>query len=242
MPHPSHAEPRDWLSFVHPDDEEQHIRADLTWLLSKWTCVYGTACQGVVEGSPEDGCCSHGAYFSGKEDRKRVEGFVAELTPEDWQRHGLKAWTEMGELDDKPAKKTRAIDGRCVFANNDQFEHGGGCALHAMALRTGRHPLETKPDVCWQLPIWCETVDNVTTVTEYSRHGWGEGGEDFHWWCTEDPEAYVNNDPLFISYGPELAALLGDSVYAKLRELCEERVGRVPTLPTMKLLPLTVVK
>ena len=240
MPHPSHAEPRDWLVFTHPEDPDQHIRADLTWLLSSWSCVYGGACQGIVEGRAEDGCCSHGAYFSGGADRKRVESFAKQLTAEDWQRFGTKNVIEVGELDDKPAKKTLAIDGSCVFLNKPDFTAGAGCALHAMALRVGLHPLETKPDVCWQLPIWCETVDNVTTVSEYSRHGWGEGGEDFHWWCTEDPQAYVGADPLYISYGPELSELLGKAVYAKLKELCEQRVGRVPTLPTLKLLPLSV--
>ena len=44
-------------------------------------------------------------------------------------------------------------DGPCVFLNDPDFPGGGGCALHGQALRDGRHPLEYKPDVCWQLPI-----------------------------------------------------------------------------------------
>ena len=48
------------------DSQEAHlVKADLTWLLSRWTCVFGTpACQGTVEGRPDDGCCSHGAFLS----------------------------------------------------------------------------------------------------------------------------------------------------------------------------------
>ena len=42
--------PRDWIEFVDPADSLGLIRADLTWLLSSWTCVYGRGCEGVVEG------------------------------------------------------------------------------------------------------------------------------------------------------------------------------------------------
>lgn len=241
MSHPAHVEPRDWLVFEHPSEEGKHIRADLTWLLSRWACIFGRGCQGVVEGRAQDGCCSHGAFFSGSADRKRVVAMAEELTPEDWQHHGTKKVVETDVLDDKPAKRTKTINGHCVFLNDESFSAGAGCALHAMALRTGRHPLETKPDVCWQLPIWCEEEAGVTTVTEYSRLGWGEGGEDFHWWCTEDPAAFTHADPLYISYGPELAMLLGDDVYAELKRLCDARLGAIPTLPGI-FLPLTVVR
>jgi hypothetical protein len=55
----------------------------------------------------------------------------------------------------KPARRTaiRTADGPCVFLNDADFAGGGGCALHAQALRDGVHPLTYKPDVCWQLPV-----------------------------------------------------------------------------------------
>ena len=47
---------REWVEFPDPADAEHIVRADLTWLLSSWTCIYGRGCQGVVEGrSGEDG-------------------------------------------------------------------------------------------------------------------------------------------------------------------------------------------
>ena len=56
---------REWVEFYDPDNPEHLIAADMTWLLSRWTCVFGTpACQGTVEGRPDDGCCSHGAFLS----------------------------------------------------------------------------------------------------------------------------------------------------------------------------------
>ena len=62
------------------------------------------------------------------------------------------------------------------------------------------HPLEYKPDVCWQLPVrrdqeWTKRPDGtkilVTVLAEFDRRGWGEGGHDLHWWCTSSPEAHV---------------------------------------------------
>ena len=62
----------------------------------------------------------------------------------------------MDTIDGKnPARRTatQRPDGPCVFLNDADFPGGGGCALHAQALRDGVHPLEYKPDVCWQLPV-----------------------------------------------------------------------------------------
>ena len=32
-------------------------------------------------------------------------------------------------------------------------------------------------------------------ITEFARDGWGEGGEEFAWWCTEAPEAFTAHEP-----------------------------------------------
>ena len=40
---------------------------DVTFLLSRWTCIFGDGCQGVLTGpAPElvQGCCSYGAHFT----------------------------------------------------------------------------------------------------------------------------------------------------------------------------------
>ena len=60
---------------------------------------------------------------------------------------------------------------------------GPGCALHLLALSQGRDFLETKPDVCWRLPIRRQfrnvtRTDDMTyteiTIGEYGRDGWGQ--------------------------------------------------------------------
>jgi hypothetical protein len=232
--------PREWIEFVDPADAEHWIRADLTWLLSRWSCIFGRGCHGIVEGRPDDGCCSHGAFFSDLKDERTVRRFAAELTDEDWQlrhlavRKGSRRLdiTEKDTLDDEERNRTRRVDGACIFLNRPGFAAGQGCALHTFALRTGRHPVETKPEVCWQLPIrreqeWVDRADGTrilrSTVSEYDRRGWGEGGHDLMWWCTSSPEAHVGADPLYVSYAPELTALIGEAAYAELARLCDRR-------------------
>lgn len=229
---------REWVEFIDPDDEEHMVRADLTWLCSRWTCIFGQGCHGVV-GRPDDGCCSHGAFFSDAADEKRVRRMARELDPSTWQhaslgqRKGISVRDSIGE--EKDRRRTRRVDGACIFLNRPGFSGGAGCALHALALRTGRHPLETKPDVCWQLPIrrdqeWVERPDDtkvlVSTITEFDRRGWGTGGHDLHWWCTSSPEAHVGGEPLYVSYGPELTALIGQPAYEELVRLAAERLER----------------
>ena len=122
---------------------------------------------GIYRNRPDDGCCTLGAHFSGKADEKRTLRFAKELTPEDWQHHGTK---RLVDKDEDGERKTRVVDGACVFLNRPGFAGGQGCALHRYALRTGRHPLETKPDVCWQLPIR-RTYDNVERTDGTDRAG-----------------------------------------------------------------------
>lgn len=119
-----------------------------------------------------------------------------------------------------------------MFLNDADFAGGGGCALHAQALRDGVHPLEYKPDVCWQLPIrrdqdWVKRPDNskvlVSTLSEFDRRGWGAGGHDLDWWCTSSTDAHVGTEPMYLSYSPELTALIGAAAYERLAELCATR-------------------
>jgi hypothetical protein len=230
--------PREFVEFLDPDNNEHLIRADLTWLLSSWTCIFGKGCHGIIAGKAAEGCCSHGAFFTDADDEKRVRAAVKTLTPETWQhfRRGFKNYTEMDSIDgDTPARRTATRPGAgCVFQNDASFPGGGGCALHGQALRDGKHPLEYKPDVCWQLPIrreqdWTKRPDGskilLSVITEFDRRGWGEGGHDLHWWCTSSPEAHVGTQPMYMEYGPELVALIGQPAYDKLAAMCAERLA-----------------
>jgi hypothetical protein len=223
--------PRAWVEFTDPTDEAQVFRCDLTWLTSRWTCIFGAGCAGIFADRPDDGCCTLGAHFSDRADEKRTMRFAKQLTAETWQLHGTK---KLVELDEDGARKTRVVDGACVFLNRRGFAGGEGCALHGLALRQGRHPLETKPDVCWQLPIR-RTYDRVTrpdgteillvSIGEYDRRGWGPGGHDLDWYCSGNTEAHVGSEPVYVSNRPELVELMGAEAYAELARLCEQRLA-----------------
>jgi hypothetical protein len=226
--------PRAWVEFADPDDSDQVFRCDLTWLTSSWTCIFGEGCKGIYSDRPDDGCCTLGAHFSDKADEKRVKKFVRQMTDDDWQnrQEGLKnGWTER---DDEGELKTRRFDGVCIFHNRPGFSGGYGCSLHAFALKNDMHPLETKPDVCWQLPVHrsyrdVELADGSeyteVTITEYDRRGWGPGGHDFAWYCTGNTEAHVGADPVYVSYEPELVEMMGRAAYDELAEACEEHLA-----------------
>jgi hypothetical protein len=222
--------PRQWIEFVDPADDAQIFRCDLTWLLSRWTCIYGSGCKGILADRPDDGCCSHGAYYSDKDDEKRVKRFAKDLTADEWQfrKQGLKIG--ISEIEDGK-RRTRRHDGACIFLNRPGFSAGAGCALHLHALNVDRHPLETKPDVCWQLPVRRsyervtrpdDTEVLITSIGEYDRRGWGAGGHDLNWYCTGATEAHVAADPLYLGYGPELIELMGRSAYDVLAGICEQ--------------------
>jgi hypothetical protein len=232
--------PRAFVEFADPADEGQVFRCDLTWLTSAYMCIFGRGCHGTIAGQASTGCCNHGAYFTDKADKKRVTSFAAQLTRDDWQLYDeghrgekLKFTTKGDDDDDEKRSKTRVVDGACIFANREGHPGGIGCALHALALRLGVNPLETKPDVCWQLPVrreqeWIDRPDETqilrTTIAEFDRRGWGEGGHDLDWYCTSSPEAHVGGEPMYLSYAPELIALVGQKAYDELAALCARRL------------------
>lgn len=228
--------PRAFVEFTDPADPDQVFRCDLTWLTSSYVCIFGQGCPGIYASSPAAGCCTLGAHFADRDDRRRVASHVARLTPEQWQAHpgGRVRQADWIEKDEEGAPKTRTVevDGEsaCIFHNRGDFPAGTGCALHLLALQEGREPLETKPDVCWQLPIRRtfrtverpdETSYTEVTITEYDRRGWGPGGHDLDWYCSGNTEAHVGVEPLFVTNEAELTELMGRPAYEALVEHCE---------------------
>ena len=112
------------------------------------------------------------------------------------KRHGFLA------RGDDDVTVTRLVDDACIFLNRPDFPGGPGCALHRAALDAGERPMDWKPNVCWQLPLRLDhhTDDNghiTSTLREWKRRDWGPGGAEFHWWCTESPDAFVGTVPVF---------------------------------------------
>ncbi|MFT4287788.1 hypothetical protein [Nocardioides sp.] len=232
--------PRAWVEFVNPDDPTEVMRCDLTWLTSSFQCIFGGGCRGIYADAPDVGCCTLGAHFADGDDEQRVAGYVEQLTEDEWQlkpaRLRRRDWVEK---DEEGARKTRTavIDGQraCVFHNRTDFAApngggGAGCALHLLALKQGRNPLETKPDVCWQLPIRrtfreVERTDGSSytevSISEYDRRGWGLGGHDLDWYCSGNTDAHTAVEPVYVTHEAELVALMGQAAYAELAGHCD---------------------
>ena len=150
----------EWISF---DLDGETYTFDATWLTSNWKCIYGDGCLGIEEEPDEGsmlGCCSHGAHFADKEDRKRVAEVFPRLRDDEWQFKEVAA------------------------------SLGG-------------------------------------PIREWKRRDWGEGGADFHWWCTEDPRAFVGDVPVYVSSKDEIVALVGQGAYDRVVELIEQRGTQV---------------
>ncbi|WP_432558643.1 hypothetical protein [Granulicoccus sp. GXG6511] len=230
---------RTFVEFPDPDGAEQVFRCDLTWLTSRWRCLFGQGCPGIYADRPDDGCCTHGAHFADADDERRVGAAAERLTPETWEHADAAAadgWAELEAAEhlakgETPDRKTRVIDGACIFLNRVGFAGGYGCALHALAVREGKPITETKPDVCWQLPIrrqyrHVDRGDGTTylevTIGEYVRAGWGSGGHDLDWYCTSNTDAHTAAEPVYRTNAAELTELIGAAAYAELVTHCEE--------------------
>jgi hypothetical protein len=237
---------RDYVEFADPAKDGDIFRCDLTWLTSYWTCIYGAGCCGIDADKPDAGCCSDGAYYSDAEDETRTLKVAERLTPEMWQfyreaqpkkKNGALKISEVGLDGDR---KTRMVEDSCIFLNRKGHQAEGftgtfGCVLHHLAEKEGVHFVETKPDVCWQLPIrrsfevreFGDREISVTVIGEYERLAWGEGGADFSWYCTANTEAHVGREPVYKSNNNELIALMGEEAYAELVKHCDARVEAI---------------
>ncbi len=211
---------------------------DITFLLSSWKCIFGQGCKGVLDQDATEmmqGCCSYGAHFSGKKDIARVKRAAKTLTDEQWQFKSIGTKNGITRKEEGETL-TALVDDACIFLNRPGFAGGPGCALHRAAMDQDVPHLLLKPDVCWQLPLrQIDLMDENTgyltsMITQWERKHWGPAGEDFHWWCTDSPEAFVGAVPAYEGLREELRAMTSDSVFEALIVYLEERRG-VTMLP-----------
>lgn len=260
---------REWFEFTNPEDVLHQFSIDLTWLESHWNCTFGTsACHGIDASQTDVGCCVHGAFLADETDRDQLYDAVAEMPAKYWQNRPtdtdrfihdadpteMEPWLEWDELDDddgnpEPALKTLTTAGACIFANRAGWATGAGCALHQWGAAEDKDLTVVKPEVCWQVPFrrieaYEDRSDGVeilrTTIGEYDRRGWGNGGEDFDWYCTGDSGCHTAAEPVWQAQSAELRALMGDAPYELLAEHCQERQEARQTIRAAGLDPTTV--
>ena len=239
----------EWISFADPEEDRTWI-FDVTFLTSSWSCIFGRGCKGVLTedfSEAVQGCCSYGAHFTGPDDIAHTRKMAERLSATQWQfrDEGMSSGVIVGgdaqhdqaisvdsHSTDHEAATTRLVDDACVFLNRPGFEGDGlGCAFHHAAVAAGERHMDWMPEVCWQLPL--RRVDEVddnghvtSTVREWKRRDWGEGGADFHWWCTEEAEAFEGNRAVYEEMGDELSELVGEDAYRTIIELLRERSQR----------------
>lgn len=230
------ADDHEWLS-LHDEDGATWL-FDLTHLRSNYRCIYGVGCPSI-EPEPDPtgtiGCCSHGAHLADERDRDRVAARAAQLGPDEWQFRSRARGGPFKQLRNGDWM-TRLAGGACVFLNRDDFAGGPGCALHGAALRRGERPLDWKPAVCWQVPIRLDVHEDdyghqTMMVRAWQRRDWGAGGDDFHWWCIEEADAYTGSVPVVVDARDELVELIGESLYLRLVEAIEARAGQPASVP-----------
>ncbi len=67
----------------------------------------------------------------------------------------------------------------------------------------------------------------VVVIGEYERLAWGEGGNDFDWYCTSNSEAHIGKIPVYQSSKTELIAMMGEAVYKELAKISDARMDAI---------------
>jgi hypothetical protein len=221
----------EYVSFDDPDEDRTWV-FDVSFLTSSWNCIFGQGCPGILDApAPEmvQGCCSYGAHFTGPEDRAHVEMMADRMTADQWQfkkvakkRGGPIKVNKEGEI------VSRLVEDACIFLNRPGFPAGPGCALHQAALGAGERFMDWKPEVCWQVPL--RRVDDkdpyghvTSTLREWKRRDWGEGGAEFHWWCTADDGAFDGAKPVYVEMRDEIIEMTNRRAFQMFVEYVEAR-------------------
>lgn len=266
----SHGATRDWVEFLIQDgDEKKRFRIDVSFMLSNYSCMYGHGCPSVLmRGATNDGgCCQLGVMLT-EDDVEQVQAAIQKMEPDDADNYTqIKegSWYRKHDDDDYNDEypwHTRTKGGLCIMSNRVDGPTGKpGCSLHALASRLGVNHSETKPVICWQIPLSLTVSDDVAgdvtlyTLTATPGNTWGasttRNPAHIGWWCTETADAYGHTGkPVYITNEVELRKMIGDMAYeqmALILQKIEEEGGRRAPMPGetyaggQKMIPLMVL-
>ena len=234
------------------------LRCDLTWLTSSYMCIFGQGCHGIYADAPDVGCCTLGAHFADKDDEKRVATYVdharrrssgsSEAAGPQGAQEGLdRASTTTASARPAPSRSTASRRASSTTAPTSRRRRRAAPCTHWRS-STGKNPLETKPDVCWQLPIRrtfrnVERQDGTSTPRSRSASTTGAaGGPAATTWtgtARATPRRTSRAEPVYVTHEAELAELMGTAAYDELVRHCEAHLrsrsaaGAAPRRPAL---------
>ena len=232
--------PVEWLTFPAPDDPDRQFRVNVSFLLSTYECIFGQGCAGLLNHKPDAdyGCCERGVTFIDEDDFEHVVEMVGQLTAEDCDNidHVRNRGWYLQSRSGKPYK-TRKLGALCIFGNRTGGPAGkSGCAFHHLAARQGKHHTETKPFICWSVPLNFSSEEpeepggrDTTIVSAFTADAWGgteddeepDGRGHVGWWCIDTPDAYRGTRPVYKTMEHELRKGIGDAAYERMAELLD---------------------
>ena len=241
---------REWVTFDDPEGrgpalaDRRHVPAVVV------DCIFGCGCQGVLTGpAPElvQGCCSYGAHFSDRKDRDHV--VKSRQAPHRRRVAVRRRRPQEGHL--RQGGQGRGRQDRVAHPPRRRRVHlpepprvrrrASGCALHIHA--DAHRPAPQRRQARGVLAAAAaarstrsrRTGRVISTLTEFGRDGWGEGGDDFRWWCTEAPEAFVGDA------SPSTASLERGAAQDARRQALHARSSTYLDEPASKAQPAPVV-
>jgi hypothetical protein len=232
--------PVEWLTFPDPDDPDHQFRVNVSFMLSNYECIFGRGCPGLMDtqAAPDLGCCHRGVTFFDDDDFAHVSKMVDQLAAEDCDNldHVRTRGWYLTSPSGKPYK-TRKVGGACIFDNRVGGATGKpGCAFHHLAARSGLHHSDTKPHICWSIPLNFSAEDaeepggrTTMIVSAFTADAWGGTDDDEEpdgrghvgYWCIDTPDAYRGASPVYRSLEHELRKGMGDAGYEAMAELLD---------------------
>ena len=194
--------------------------------MSPWRCIFGEGCKGVLDEDATElghGCCSYGAHFA---DRTTAPPSASTPTASrsQWQfRNEASRPAAPSSKNDDGDWVTRIHDGACIFLNRPDFATRGRlCAARRRPRRrraaAGLEARGVLAAAAAADPRGRRGGAPIYTLREWKRRDWGEGGLEFHWWCTDSPEAFVDDSPVMVTLRDDIVGLVGQAVYDRLGE------------------------
>ena len=209
------------------------MRCDLTWLTSRYTCIFGQGCHGIYATSPTPAAARWARTSPTRTTRSGWRSSSTSSTETLWQHQPARprcASEDWIETDDEGERKTRTleVDGqRGVHLPQPHRlpRRGAGCALHALALSraaTRSRPSRTCAGSCRSGAPSGRSSGRTGRRTRRSRSAsttaaaGAPGGHDLDWYCSGNTEAHVAVEPLYVTNEPELVELMGRAAYDEL--------------------------